>query len=107
MKTNFCVHFEWPLKTGFTVGILFMLCLILQAMKGQRIQGFILLVCLWYTRASSVPDYCSYIESDGYFECDYSKMSDPAYRPIDFSQFDPAPQRLKLNVNGYLPYYSK
>ena len=68
---------------------------------------FILLLSIGCIRALSAPLYCSYDESENHYTCDYSKMSDPANRPIDFSQFDPEPQRMTINVNGYLPYYGK
>ena len=54
---------------------------------------------------SSAPTYCTYVETENHFECDYDMMSNPADRPIDFTQFDPEPQRLTLYVNGYIPYF--
>ena len=67
----------------------------------------LLLLGVSYCRPTSAPSYCSFIETEAYFECDYSKMANPADRPIDFNSFDPVPQRLTVYVNGFLPYAGK
>ena len=95
-----CKGLSVPILRGITV-------FIFQTMKSQRMKCILLLMSFGCIRATSAPYYCSYINKDGYFECDYSKMSDVIYRPIDFDQFDPVPQRLKVMVNGYFPYYSR
>ena len=83
--------------------------LLSENMAMVRTSLFALVLCLGCVRVavhgSSAPPYCTYDEVENEFECDYDMMSDPANRPIDFTQFDPEPQRLKLYVNGYLPYF--
>ena len=73
-------------------------------MKAILVICVILVLCISSVKTTSAPSYCSYIPAEGYFDCDYSKMSNPADRPLNLSDFDPTPQRLVLRVNGFLPY---
>ena len=73
-------------------------------MKAILVRCVTLVLCMSSCRPTSAPSYCSYILAEGYFDCDYSKMSNPADRPLNLSDFDPTPQRLVLRVNGFLPY---
>ena len=76
-------------------------------MKAILVRCVTLVLCMGSCRPTSAPSYCSYISAEAYFDCDYSKMSDPADRPLNLSDFDPTPQRLVLRVNGFLPYLGK
>ncbi|KAL4220899.1 Leucine-rich repeat transmembrane protein flrt1 [Mactra antiquata] len=53
--------------------------------------------------AQTGPTGCTYV--DGIYDCDYSSLTSPSDRPLDYSQFSVEPQNIELTVSGFLPYF--